>query len=146
MVSGPLPSPEVTLSTPTCTPARNSSRSARLMLGGMSSPVRDVDVPQDSVLPRLADEERDAIDDALEAEPEGAGRVMGGTVFGAGGRADPDRRGIAGRVEDVGQQRAVSLPPLLIGDAGASLGFGGFDGSPGGAADVVVEKAGDEVH
>src|SRR2546423_1176330 len=39
MVSGPRSSPEATLSTPTCTPARNSSRSARLMLGGMSSPI-----------------------------------------------------------------------------------------------------------
>jgi len=64
---------------------------------------------------------------------------MGGAVLGAGGGADADRRGIAGRVEDVGQQRAIGVPPLLVGDSGASLGLGGFDGTPGGAADVVVE-------
>lgn len=32
----------------------------------------------------LADEDRDAVDDALQAESEGAGRVAGGAVFGAG--------------------------------------------------------------
>jgi hypothetical protein len=62
----------------------------------------------------LADEERDAIDDALEAEPEGAGRVTGGAVFGAGGGTDPDGRGVAGRIEDAGQERAIRLPPLLV--------------------------------
>lgn len=54
----------------------------------------------------------------------------------------PDRRGETGRVEDVGEQRAVGLPPLPVGHAGARLAFRGFDGSPGGAANVVVEQAG----
>jgi hypothetical protein len=61
-------------------------------------------------------------------------------------RADADRRGVAGRVEDFGEQGTVGLPPLLVGDAGASMGFGGLDGASRSAADVVVEKADDEVH
>src|SRR5579864_3760319 len=39
MVSGPPPSCDATLSTPTCNPARNSSRSWRLMFNGTASPV-----------------------------------------------------------------------------------------------------------
>src|ERR1700687_4383201 len=41
MVSGPPPSPVATLSTPDVHPARNSSRSARLMRSDMPSPSLD---------------------------------------------------------------------------------------------------------
>jgi hypothetical protein len=39
MVSGPRPSGSVTLITPTCTPARNCSRSARLIANVIQGPL-----------------------------------------------------------------------------------------------------------
>ena len=71
---------------------------------------------------------------------------MGGTVFRSGGCADAEGCGVAGGVEDVGEQGTVGLPPLLVRDAGVGLGLGCFDGSMCSAADVVVQEADDEVH
>jgi hypothetical protein len=42
----------------------------------------------------LVNEDPDAVDDALQAELEGAGWVVGGTVLGACGRGAPAERGI----------------------------------------------------
>ena len=86
----------------------------------------------------LINEDPDAVDDALQAELERAGWIVGGAVLGACGSAGAYRCRVAGWVEDFGQQRAVGLPPLLVRDACAGLGFGGFDGSSRGAADVVI--------
>src|SRR6266567_6377628 len=72
----------------------------------------------------FGDEGLDTVDDALQAELEGAGWVVGGAVLGACGGTYADCCRVAGRVEDGVEQGAVSLPPLLVRDAGAGQGFG----------------------
>jgi len=52
----------------------------------------------------LVNEDPDTVDDALQAELEGAGWVVGGTVLGACGSAGADCCRVAGWVEDFGQQ------------------------------------------
>src|SRR5581483_11118523 len=93
-----------------------------------------------------ADQGFDAVEEAGEAELEGAGRVGGGAVLGAGRAADAAGDRVPVRVEHGGQQRAVPLPPLLVGDAGLPGDLVGSDRAAHRAVDVVGDQADHQVH